>query len=183
MGIDPRGYGISAGEINLVYGAGIFQIDDVQPGTLLGDDPLVGIRRVDNERGTLTYALSRRGSTSVPPSSGPFAVVKPTVKEPAPAGTYTILLTKVGLSDQVFRGIASIDLRGEAFVQVISCTPGDINCDAMVDYRDLAVLGAAYGTSKGEPNYIAAADLNNDGTIDYRDLAIVGANYGSSQRQ
>ena len=58
--------------------------------------------------------------------------------------------------------------------------PGDINGDGKIDYKDLAILGGAYGKLKGEAGYSAKADLNGDDKIDYRDLAILGANYGKS---
>ena len=53
----------------------------------------------------------------------------------------------------------------------------DLNGDNVVDYRDLAILGAAYGAARGESGYDAGADLNGDGMVDYRDLAILGSEY------
>jgi len=57
---------------------------------------------------------------------------------------------------------------------------GDINEDDIVDYRDLAILAAVYGKSKGDLGFDIKADLNNDDTIDYIDLAILAANYGGA---
>jgi uncharacterized repeat protein (TIGR02543 family) len=54
----------------------------------------------------------------------------------------------------------------------------DINRDRIVNYRDLAILGAAYGTTRGQKEFDDRADLNKDGVIDQRDLTILGANYG-----
>ena len=53
---------------------------------------------------------------------------------------------------------------------------GDANGDGKVDYVDLAILGAAYGTRKREAGFSGAADLNGDGLIDFKDLAILRAN-------
>lgn len=55
----------------------------------------------------------------------------------------------------------------------------DINGDQTVDYKDLAILAAAYGMRKGDLGYNEYADLNRDGIIDYKDLAILAANYGT----
>jgi Mg-chelatase subunit ChlD len=55
---------------------------------------------------------------------------------------------------------------------------GDINEDGVVDYRDLTMLAAVYGKSKGDPGFDIKADLNNDDIINYIDLAILAANYG-----
>jgi len=57
---------------------------------------------------------------------------------------------------------------------------GDINLDDVIDYKDLAILAAAYGKSEGEPGFNVNADLNRDGKIDYKDLAILAANYRMS---
>jgi uncharacterized protein YegL len=57
---------------------------------------------------------------------------------------------------------------------------GDINEDDIVDYRDLAILAAVYGKSKGDLGFDIKADLNSDDTINYIDLAILAANYGGA---
>ena len=57
---------------------------------------------------------------------------------------------------------------------------GDITKDNVVDYKDLAILGADYGKSRDDPDFNPAADLNGDGIIDYKDLAVLGANYERS---
>jgi uncharacterized protein YegL len=50
---------------------------------------------------------------------------------------------------------------------------GDVNEDDIVDYHDVAVLVASYGTTGN-----LATDLNEDGVTDYKDLAIAVYNYG-----
>jgi len=54
----------------------------------------------------------------------------------------------------------------------------DIDRDGMVDYKDLAILGATYGCCDGDPGYNPDADIDQDGCVDYKDLAILGAHYG-----
>jgi hypothetical protein len=63
----------------------------------------------------------------------------------------------------------SIDYRGK----------GDINADGIVNYLDAIILGAAWGSIKGDANFDKRADLNYDDSINYLDSAILGANYGN----
>ena len=58
---------------------------------------------------------------------------------------------------------------------------GDINADGVVNYIDLGILGASYGTSRGDPWYRPGADLNGDRSVDLLDLAILAANYGTGR--
>lgn len=55
---------------------------------------------------------------------------------------------------------------------------GDINTDGVVNYVDLAMFAASYGSAQGEALYRRTADLNSDGRIDVVDLGIFAANYG-----
>jgi len=57
---------------------------------------------------------------------------------------------------------------------------GDVNSDGLVDYKDLAIVVARYGSRRGDPSYLDAADVNLDGVIDYKDLAVVVSHYGGS---
>jgi hypothetical protein len=57
---------------------------------------------------------------------------------------------------------------------------GDVNGDCVVDVSDLALIGAAFGRTRGQLGYNAAADLNNDGIIDVADLSILGGTFGQT---
>jgi len=57
---------------------------------------------------------------------------------------------------------------------------GDIIHDGRVNYRDLYILAAAYGSNPQSPNWNPHADLNEDGVVDNKDLAILKANYGKT---
>ena len=50
---------------------------------------------------------------------------------------------------------------------------GDVNGDGVVTCADVALVRAAFGSRRGQPNYNAAADQNNDGLISVIDLATV----------
>ncbi len=56
--------------------------------------------------------------------------------------------------------------------------PGDVNGDGSVGQEDLGVLLAAYGTTAGDPAYVAAADVNGDGSVSQPDLGILLSHYG-----
>lgn len=57
---------------------------------------------------------------------------------------------------------------------------GDINGDLVVNAKDAVIIGRAFGSSQGDPNYNPSADLNKDGQINAKDAIIVGANFGNS---
>jgi hypothetical protein len=54
----------------------------------------------------------------------------------------------------------------------------DINDDGIVDIADLVMVAGAFGSSPGEPEWIARCDLNNDQLIDIVDVIIVAINFG-----
>ena len=108
--VNPEGRGISGGEINLSFDPEIFTLLGVTPGGLLGSSPLVGVEAVDNQSGTLVYALARRGPTSAPTQASTFAELTFQVSEGVPAGRYDLLVTRVGLADEAFRDILGIEL-------------------------------------------------------------------------
>ncbi len=80
---------------------------------------------------------------------------------------------------KVNSSIGEIIANIEIFVsQVQEKLPGDVNGDCKVNIFDLAAIGLAYGSERGESHWNENADLNNDGKINIFDLAIVGLNYG-----
>lgn len=112
VGVDvsPEGRGISGGEINLSFDPEIFALLRVTLGGLFGSSPVVGVEAVDNQSGTLVYALARRGPTSVPTQASTFAKLTFQVSEGVPAGRYDLMVTRVGLADEAFRDILDIEL-------------------------------------------------------------------------
>lgn len=54
----------------------------------------------------------------------------------------------------------------------------DINDDAIVNILDMAIVGAAYGSEPGDPNWNPLADLNNDTIVNMLDLSHVALHYG-----
>jgi len=56
----------------------------------------------------------------------------------------------------------------------------DINQDGIVDMRDIAIVGKAFGSSPGQPTWNPAADLNVDGKVDMRDIGLVAKHFGET---
>jgi len=175
--VDPKDYGISSGEMILRFNPNILQVIEISRGNLLGDNPLEGIKQIDNVNGIIKYAIARIGSTPVPTSNGTFAIITFEVKRSATPGCYKLDFS-IEFANENYEKITNIEVKGGE-VYIIAGILGDINGDGTVNYIDLAILGSCYGKLKGEMGYRQEADLNNDGIIDYRDLAILGANYGS----
>lgn len=56
--------------------------------------------------------------------------------------------------------------------------PYDLNQDGKVDTRDLGIVGLAFGSYPGAPNWNPIADVNNDGYVDMVDMALVASHFG-----
>lgn len=173
----PHGRGISAGQVVVRFPPDVFSVVSASPGRLLGDRPLVGARQVDEDAGTVGLAVARQGVTSVPSDPGALVTIRFLVRADVRPATYSISVDSIALSDE---GFADVPVRysDPISIRVGRVLRSDLNGDSVVDYRDLAILGAAYGAARDESGYDARADLNGDGLVDYRDLAILGAEYG-----
>ena len=56
---------------------------------------------------------------------------------------------------------------------------GDLNADGSVDYNDLNLLQAAYGSHVSQANYNAFADINGDGRVGCIDRTLLTVNMGA----
>jgi len=65
---------------------------------------------------------------------------------------------------------------GWVFVTIV----GDVEGDRDVDIYDIVSIAGAYGTQKGDPQYIPNCDIDGDGDIDIFDIVIAGGHYGES---
>ncbi len=110
--VNLKDRGISAGEILFTFDGGAMEVVSIEPGALLGANPLVGLNEIDNQAGTIEFALARTGSTSVPTPPGVFALVKLKVLESAETGTYELELSEVDLADEDFNDITGLKVTG-----------------------------------------------------------------------
>ena len=110
--VKPSGWGVSGCEVNLDFDPDVMEALAVEPGTFLGDTPLVGMNRIDNQSGWITLALARVGETSVPSPAGVLATVNFKVLVSATSGSYELDLTKVGLANEGFQDITQFTVQG-----------------------------------------------------------------------
>jgi len=68
--------------------------------------------------------------------------------------------------------------KGVVFGALVTEDIGDFNLDYVVDSSDLGIMGAAWGSFEGDPNFNPACDLIKDGSIDSSDLGTLGAHWG-----
>lgn len=114
---EPSAYGVSGGEIHLSFDPTAMRVTGYEAGDLLGATPLVGLKGLDNDAGTLDYALARMGESPVPTPPGVFMVVDFEVLDTAETGTYDLRLVKIGLADKEFEDIEEINIQ-DASVEV-----------------------------------------------------------------
>ena len=96
------GFGISGSEIKLKLDPAKLQVIDIIEGDLLGADPLVGLKKIDNQTGIVHYALARRGPTTTSTSTGALAVIKIRAMEATKTGVCDLTLEDVKLTNADF---------------------------------------------------------------------------------
>jgi len=57
---------------------------------------------------------------------------------------------------------------------------GDVNKDAVVNIKDLALFGKAFGSYPGHPRWNPAADIDGNGIINIVDGTIIAKNFGKT---
>jgi hypothetical protein len=57
---------------------------------------------------------------------------------------------------------------------------GDLNGDGLVDVKDIAMVGKAFGSCPSDANWMTQADMNQDSRIDIRDVALIAKNFGKT---
>jgi len=77
------------------------------------------------------------------------------------------------------KGISFLEITGlDVFWHLL--LPGDVNKDGVVDLVDLGLLGKAYSSHLGDPNYNWDADFNKDWKVDLTDQAIMGQHWAQT---
>jgi len=87
-----------------------------------------------------------------------------------------------GLRTQIFHsGTNFIDLETgiSQYMQQQGINPlGDVDGDGDVDYDDLLIMAALFGSSPGLPGWNMAADINQDNKVDGHDVVAASLHYG-----
>ncbi|RLF12631.1 MAG: hypothetical protein DRJ69_00770, partial [Thermoprotei archaeon] len=119
--VDPQGRGISACEIKVAYDPGVFKLVKVKLGSLLGEEPVVGVEDVETP-GVVFYAVARRGTTSPPTPKDVLLTLSIEVYSEAPSGSYVIEVESATLVDENFQVVDDVQL-GYLVVNVSSPPP------------------------------------------------------------
>ena len=91
-------------------------------------------------------------------------------------GVYDLTLNAAAATSDYNPAAASQPAATETFDRLF----GDINGNGVVNNYDYALFGRAFGSSVGQPAYVAAFDYNGDGTINNLDYAQFGRRFGKS---
>ena len=111
----PAGWGISAAEVQVSFDPKRLEALSVQAGDALGPKPITGVLKIDNDLGTIVYALARLGETTAPGVRGVLANIEFRGKSGA-TDTAKIELAKVGLSNENFAEITGVKYDGAIIV-------------------------------------------------------------------
>ena len=56
----------------------------------------------------------------------------------------------------------------------------DLNLDGLINIKDIALVGKAFGSYTGDQRWNPIADVNKDGNINILDLALIARNFGKA---
>ena len=173
---DPKDRGVNSIEASIIYDPSALEVTSVTIGYLLGKDAVLN-NITDAKAGSVTLALERSIKALPPTREDALCYIVFTIKTEAKGREYPVTVKSVSLIDEQERSIAIVGMGGG--VITLGNLAGDADGNGIVDYRDLAILGASYRKLKGNPGFNASCDFNQDERIDEKDLAILKANYQS----
>jgi len=104
------GSGVSGCEVVLEFDPTVFQLIDVVSGDLLGVDPLIGTKSIDNTAGKVRFAIARKGMTDVTDSSGILSTFSLQVVNSAGIRPYDLTIGDLMLTDHDFKEMAGYEV-------------------------------------------------------------------------
>ena len=107
---DLTGRGVSGCEVVLEFDPIVFQLIDVVSGALLGADPLIGTKNMDNTTGKVRFAIARKGMTDVTASTGVLSTFYLLVLNSTPSGSYDLTIGDLMLTDHDFKEMAGYEI-------------------------------------------------------------------------
>jgi len=107
---DLTGRGVSGCEVVLGFDPFVFQLIDVVSGDLLGADPLIGTKNIDNTAGKVRFAIARKGMTDITASTGVLSTFSLLVLNSAPSGSYDLTIGDLMLTDHDFKEMAGYEV-------------------------------------------------------------------------
>ncbi len=161
---------VAAGE-QIQVDAQVYQ----DPGDPLGPDNSLSVTLQFLDAGSNTLDTAAIVALDAASPQGVFIPVS--VSGTAPTGTASARINFVYTQANEGTGAALMD---DVLVAVVPPPPciGDLDGDGDTDVFDFGIFGPAFGSSTGDPNFIAAADFDNNGVIDVFDFGIFGPDFG-----
>lgn len=117
---------------------------------------------------TLTTSESQK-TTPTQAQLGSYNVVYKIPNKGARLGNYT-----------VYANIFHLGFKSTATTTYKVILVGDVNNDLYVNVKDATLLGMAFGSKPGDPNWDERCDLNKDGWVNIKDAVILNVNFGNS---
>lgn len=111
---------ISGAGFILAFDPEVLQIIDIIPGKIFGENPLVGVKHIDNSRGEIQYAVNTSFGATTPSPKDTIAIIKGKVTAYAPISESTISLVNVSLVDEDYKKISGIIVEQRVVKIVIS---------------------------------------------------------------
>lgn len=123
---------------------------------------------------TKTLTSSSETQTTAPTQtttqvSGSYILIYKIPNKGARLGNYT-----------VYANVFHLGYKSTATTTYQVILVGDINGDLYVNVKDAALLGMAFGSKPGDPNWDERCDLNHDGFVNIKDAVLLNINFGNS---
>lgn len=117
--IDPGTYGVSAGDIKIVFDPTVLEALNISAGSIFGSPLLEPIRDINNTKGRIHYVAARIGKTIPPTPLDDFLSIRFRVKTAANPGDYIIKIESIGLSDENASDIPDI-LTRDSVIRILT---------------------------------------------------------------
>ena len=106
--LDPRGRKVSGVQFDLLFPLGQVEVLGVQPGTLLGPDPLE-VELTESRPGVLVYAVARQGPIPQGTPAGRLATAQLRVLDTVRIGTrLQLLLQAAQIADEDIQRVTEV---------------------------------------------------------------------------
>jgi len=153
-------------EIPSIYTSAYIKNVPPEPGTITGQVDLQGRT---NEQGAIV-TVNPGGYWSVSDSSGNYTI--PNV----PPGTYTVNAEMTLYLDGSKSGVM-VNAGATTTLNQVRLLGSDCNDDDIVNLHDATIMGPAFDSEPGDPNWDPRADINADGKVNILDAGISGGNW------
>ncbi len=168
-------------EINLNFNSEDLQLNSAELGAFLGSTgrsifPIAN--SIDNQNGSLEYAITTIGSTIPgPDGDGVLLILEWTANDDIPEDVFTDIIFESTQITEPNGTVIPVNVE-DGQVSISACYEFDFDCDCDVDIVDVTMAAYVYGTSTGDANYDPQYDMDDDGDVDIVDITMLTYNYG-----